>query len=76
MSAEEGHADAQYNLGFMYAAGVGVKKDVAQAIIWYRKAAQQRLIDRFVVLHPDRLVKLTALRARVKTRRNDSGRSP
>jgi len=30
-------------------------------------AAQQRLIERFVVLHPDRLVKLTALRARVKT---------
>jgi len=52
---------------------------IEKLIILYERmtpAAQQRLIDRFVVLHPDRRVTLTALRARVKTRRNDSGRSP
>jgi hypothetical protein len=52
---------------------------IEKLIILYDRmtpAAQQRLIERFVVLHPDRLVTLTALRARVKTRRNDAGRSP
>jgi hypothetical protein len=55
------------------------KPRAAPLVILYDRmtpAAQQRLIERFVVLHPDRLVKLTALRARVKTRRNDAGRSP
>ncbi|TXJ02059.1 MAG: sel1 repeat family protein, partial [Aquabacterium sp.] len=36
-----GHADAQYNLGVMYDNGQGVDKDPAQAVDWYRKAAEQ-----------------------------------
>jgi len=47
------------------------KPRAAPLIILYDRmtpAAQQRLIERFVVRHPDRLVTLTALRARVKTR--------
>ena len=41
--AEQGDADAQYNLGFMYANGRGVPKDEVEAVIWYRKAAEQGL---------------------------------
>ena len=39
--AEEGHANAQGNLGVMYANGQGVPQDYAQALIWLRKAADQ-----------------------------------
>ena len=37
----KGDADAQYNLGVMYATGDGVPKDAVQAVSWYRKAAEQ-----------------------------------
>ena len=40
-AAEQGDADAQYNLGVMYANGRGVRQDDAQAVQWYRKAAEQ-----------------------------------
>ena len=35
------YADAQYNLGLMYANGEGVPEDDAEAVHWYRKAAEQ-----------------------------------
>ena len=34
MAAEQGNADAQYNLGFMYAIGSGVLKDATLAHMW------------------------------------------
>lgn len=40
-AAEQGDADAQYNLGNLYAQGQGVAQDDAQAVAWYRKAANQ-----------------------------------
>jgi TPR repeat protein len=40
-SADQGDADAQYNLGQMYLKGEGVLKDAKQAVHWYRKAADQ-----------------------------------
>ena len=40
-AAEQGHADAQYNLGYMYEKGLGVKKDKAEAEKWFRKARGQ-----------------------------------
>ena len=40
-AAEQGHADAQYNLGLMYDYGGGVPEDDAEAVRWYRKAAEQ-----------------------------------
>ena len=39
--AEQGDADAQYNLGLMYLKGEGVLQDYAEAVKWYRLAAEQ-----------------------------------
>lgn len=39
--AEQGDADAQYNLGVMYGDGDGVPQDYAEAMRWYRAAARQ-----------------------------------
>ena len=40
-AAAQGDAQAQYRLGNMYAKGVGVPKDFAEAMTWLRKAAIQ-----------------------------------
>ena len=40
-AAEQGNAQAQYNLGNMYAQGRGVRQDDAQATQWFRKSAEQ-----------------------------------
>ena len=39
--AEQGDAEAQFHLGFLYANGEGVLKDDAEAVRWYRLAAEQ-----------------------------------
>ena len=39
--AEQGVAEAQNNLGVMYAKGRGVRQDYAEALRWYRQAAEQ-----------------------------------
>lgn len=43
--AEQGNAKAQYNLGLCYAKGVGVEKDLKEAVKWYSKAAEQGNVD-------------------------------
>lgn len=40
-AAESGSAEAQYNLGYCYQAGVGVEKDAEKAVAWYAKSAEQ-----------------------------------
>ena len=40
-AAEAGNADAQAALGSMFHAGNGVPQAVAQALSWYRRAAEQ-----------------------------------
>jgi TPR repeat protein len=40
-AAEQGNANAQYNLGMMYDNGSGVEKNKVEAVKWYRKAAEQ-----------------------------------
>lgn len=40
-AAEQGHAQAQFDLGSCYLQGWGVVKDSAQALEWYLKAAAQ-----------------------------------
>jgi uncharacterized protein len=39
--AEQGHADAQNNLGYMYREGEGVPQNYVEAVKWYRPAAEQ-----------------------------------
>jgi TPR repeat protein len=41
MAAARGDAEAQNNLGVMYASGRGVPQDLAEAVRWYRRAAEQ-----------------------------------
>ncbi len=40
-AAEAGHAEAQFDLGILYAQGLGVQRDLSEAAKWYRKAAEQ-----------------------------------
>ena len=39
-AAEQGDANAQYNLGYCYYNGEGVAKDAIEGVKWYRKAAE------------------------------------
>ena len=43
--AEQGVAEAQYNLGVMYDNGQGVRQNYAEALRWYRKAAEQGVAE-------------------------------
>ena len=43
IAAEQGGAEAQYNLGVMYNIGDGVPEDKLEAAKWFRKAAEQGL---------------------------------
>ncbi len=43
--ADQGNADAQFNLGIMYELGWGVPQDYAAAVSWYRKAAEHGNAD-------------------------------
>ncbi len=45
LAAQQGHADAQYNLGVAYASGLGVTSDMTQAISWWERAAQLGSVD-------------------------------
>ena len=40
-AAEQGHAEAQFNLGICYEDGDGVEWSYTEAIKWYSKAADQ-----------------------------------
>ena len=41
VAAEQGDAEAQFNLGVMYDTGEGIPKNPAEAVRWYRMAAEQ-----------------------------------
>ena len=43
-AAEQGHARAQWALGWMYERGDGVPKDEAEEARWYGKAVEKREI--------------------------------
>jgi len=40
-AAEQGLADAQFNLALMYWKGYGLPQDYIKAVAWYQKAARQ-----------------------------------
>jgi TPR repeat protein len=44
-ASDQGFAQAQFNLGFMLADGLGAPQDCAAAVGWYLKAAKQGLSD-------------------------------
>lgn len=44
-AAEQGYADAQFNLGLLYANGEGVPQDMKQTAELFRKAAEQGHVD-------------------------------
>lgn len=44
-SARLGTAEAQYELGLMYANGVGVEQDIEKAVHWVSQAAQRGLVQ-------------------------------
>ena len=39
LAAEQGHTDAQYNLGMCYYSGVGVEQDTDEASCWFQLAS-------------------------------------
>jgi TPR repeat protein len=39
--ADQGNAEAQFNLGSIYSRGEGVSQNLAEGIKWFRKAADQ-----------------------------------
>ena len=43
--AQQGDADAQFELGRSYTIGRGVAEDDQEAVYWYRKAAEQGHAD-------------------------------
>ncbi len=43
--AEQGNAEAQFNLGKMHFSGQGVPQNVKKAIRWFRPAAEQGIAD-------------------------------
>jgi TPR repeat protein len=50
IKAEQGDAEAQNNLGMMYANGKGVAQDDKQAAVWFRKAAEQGYAEAQLIL--------------------------
>ena len=44
-AAVQGHADAQYNLGAMYAQGNGVPQDYVRAYMWWSLSAANSTSD-------------------------------
>jgi len=53
--AEQGNAEAQFALGRMYAEGLGVAQDEADALAWYGRAAEQGHADAHREVGPDSL---------------------
>ena len=41
LAAENGDAEAQYNVGVCYSNGYGVEQDASKAVEWYKKSAEQ-----------------------------------
>ena len=41
IAADQGYAEAQCQLGYMYSMGYGVSQDHSEAVRWYRKSAEQ-----------------------------------
>ena len=61
LAAEQGHPNAQINLGIMYKAGFGVATDLVQAHKWFNLAATRasdQEVRRKAVRHRDQVASL------------------
>jgi TPR repeat protein len=45
LSAKEGYALGEANIGFLYAKGLGVKQDFKESVRWYLRAAEKGQIE-------------------------------
>ena len=45
LAAQQGHVQAEFNVGVMYQTGRGVERDTSEALKWYRKAAAEGLAE-------------------------------
>ncbi len=41
-SAEQGNADAQFNLGYCYMKGIGVEQNLNKAVEWHKKMSRKK----------------------------------
>ncbi len=78
-AAEQGDADAQFNLGLLHYNGKGVRQDFAQARKWYLKAAEQGHADAQTFLAAmdflDRRLEAANMELQDNEKRNESDRS-
>ncbi|KAK3836728.1 MAG: hypothetical protein J3R72DRAFT_450404 [Linnemannia gamsii] len=44
-AADQGHAMAMFSIGYLYEHGLGVTRDFANAVRWYRKAVNNGYSD-------------------------------
>lgn len=44
-AARNGHAEAQFNLGYMYQNGQGLERSTEQAIFWFKRASAQEHVE-------------------------------
>jgi len=68
--AQQGDADAQYNLGVMYYEGKGVPQDYVQAYMWFNLAASRgdkhALDNRYIVANELTAVQFTEAQRRTR----------
>ncbi len=50
MAATQGDATGQYDLARMYAAGIGIEKDDAKALYWFRRSAAKNFLPAVKVI--------------------------
>lgn len=50
MAASKEYAAAQFKIGWLYKQGKGVERSFSQAEAWYRRAAEQGLVEALVAL--------------------------
>ena len=71
--AERGDAAAQTNLGFAYAKGEGVPKDLREAVRWYRKKPRSR-ITRLPRMNLDAHMSMARAFRKISGKRSDGSR--
>jgi TPR repeat protein len=62
--AENGDIDSFFMIGFTHEMGIGVKKNISEAIMWYKKAAEkghQEAIERLHVINVEKVAVGTTL---------------